>query len=270
MLETLAAGLILALSLTAGQSGGAPGTNNSVTGPAAGQEPNSVQMVLDRLKAEAANLKSYECKVDYIFRQPVFDSAERRKGTLQYARIEDHSYLYIDFTSLQYDQEKEQKHREQYLFDGVWLTFIDHENRNVQRQQIAEPNAPVDAFALVSQRVPIMGFSKIDDLEKQFEIELITPQAPADSSVYQLHMKVKPDSIYKDEYTSMDVQVDKKKALPVKIVAVTTEQDVYEIKLSDPKINENIPKATFEISYPKDYSVETTPLKERRQPQRQP
>ena len=68
----------------------------------------------------------------------------------------------------------------------------------------------------------------------------------------------------------MDVQVDKNRGLPVKIVAVTTEDDVYEIKLTDPKINESIPKATFEIGYPKDYSVETTGLKRDRSSQGQP
>jgi outer membrane lipoprotein-sorting protein len=178
------------------------------------------------------------------------------------------SYLYIDFTSLQYDQDKEQKYREQYLFDGVWLTYVDHQSRSVQRRQITEPNAPADAFALASRRVPIMGFAKVEDLEKQFDIERVS--LPPNDPNYQLHMKAKPDSIYKDDYTTMDVQVNKKQGLPVKIVAITTEKDVYEISLANAKINENVPKSTFEISYPKDYAVETVPLEKNRPPKGQP
>ena len=269
MYRSLTVTLILALSYAAGQASGASEPNRPPAVSAIpGQEPNSVRVVLDKLQGQVNNLKSYQCKIDYVFRQPVFESTEHRKGTLQYARIGDRSYLYIDFTSLQYDQEKEQKYREQYLFDGVWLTYVDHQSHSVQRRQVAEPNAPVDAFALASRRVPIMGFAKVEDLEKQFDIERVS--LPPNDPNYQLHMKVKPDSIYKDDYTAMDVQIDRKQGLPVKIVAETPEKDRYEINLIDAKINESIPKSTFEISYPRDYSIETVPLEKNRSPRGKP
>lgn len=277
MYKSISIALVLALSCAAGQSNNASEPNRPPAVSAAfGQtsassvepEPNAVRVVLDKLQSQVGNLKSYQCKIDYVFRQPLFESTEHRKGTLQYARIADRSYLYIDFTSLQYDQEKEQKYREQYLFDGVWLTYVDHQSRSVQRRQITEPNAPADAFALASRRVPIMGFAKVEDLEKQFDIERVSP--PPNATFYQLHMKVKPDSIYKDDYATMDVQIDKKQGLPAKIVANTPDKDVYEINLTGAKSNESIPKSTFEISYPKDYSVETVPLEKSRLPKGQP
>jgi outer membrane lipoprotein-sorting protein len=266
--------VLLALSLVAGQCSGVSEPNRPAavsatpTPVSAPADANSARVVLDKLRDQVGNLKSYQCKMDYVFSQPVFQSTERRKGTLQYARMEGRSYLCIDFTILQYDQNPEQKKREQYLFDGVWLTYIDHESHSVQRRQISEPNAPADAFALASKRVPIMGFAKVEDLEKQFDIER-TP-LPADASVYQLHMKVKPDSVYKDDYTTMDVDVDKKQGLPSKIHAMTPDKDIYEISLIGSKVNETIPKSAFEISYPKDYSVETIPLEKSRPSQRQP
>ncbi len=263
--------VLLTFSFVAGQCSGisepnrpaAVGATPTPAAPApAAADVNAVRVVLDKLREQVASLKSYQCKIDYVFGQPVFQSTERRRGTLQYARTDGRSYLYIDFTTLQYDQNPEQKKREQYLFDGVWLTYIDHDSRNVQRRQVTEPNAPADAFALASKRVPIMGFAKVEDLEKQFDIERVP--LPVDASVYKLHMKVKPDSVYKDDYTSMDVEIDKKQGLPSKIHAVTPDKDVYEISLMDPKVNETIPKSTFEIGYPKDYSVETVPLEKGR------
>jgi outer membrane lipoprotein-sorting protein len=274
MVRSITVALVLAFAFMAGQCSGIsepnrPAAASPTTVPApAPADANSVRIVLDKLKEQVSNLKSYQCKIDYVFSQPVFQSTERRKGTLQYARMEGRSYLYIDFTTLQYDQNPEQKKREQYLFDGVWLTYIDHENRNVQRRQIAEPNAPADAFALASKRVPIMGFAKVEDLEKQFDIERV-PLA-ADASIYKLHMKVKPDSVYKDDYTTMDVEVDKKQGLPSKIRAVTPDKDIYEISLTESQVNETIPKSTFEIGYPKDFSVETVPLEKGRSSQGQP
>jgi outer membrane lipoprotein-sorting protein len=276
MVKPIAIAAVLAFSCVAGQCSGMSEPNRPAaigSTPAAAPAPakadaNSVRFVLDKLRDQVANLKSYQCKIDYAYNQPVFQSTERRKGTLQYARMDGRSYLYIDFTTLQYDQSPEQKKREQYLFDGVWLTYIDHDTRSVQRRQVAEPNAPVDAFALASKRVPIMGFARVEDLEKQFDIE--RAPLPTDAPVYKLHMKVKPDSVYKDDYTTMDVEISKKAGLPSKIQAVTPDKDVYEITLVDPKINESIPKKTFEINAPKDYSVETVPLEKGRPVQGQP
>jgi outer membrane lipoprotein-sorting protein len=272
MARSITVALVLAFSCVASQCSGVSEPNRpaavGATPAPAPADANSVRVVLDKLRDQVGNLKSYQCKIDYAFSQPVFQSTERRKGTLQYARMDGRSYLYIDFTSLQYDQNPEQKKREQYLFDGVWLTYIDHDSRNVQRRQVAEPNAPADAFALASKRVPIMGFAKVEDLEKQFDIERVP--LPADAAIYRLHMKVKPDSVYKDDYTSMDVDIDKKQGLPSKIRAVTPDKDVYEITMIDPGINQTIPKKTFEISYPKDYSVETVPLAKDRPSQGQP
>jgi outer membrane lipoprotein-sorting protein len=271
MYRSIAVALVLASSCVAGQPQNASQpTRPAAVGATPAQDLNSVRVVLDKLQSQVGNLKSYQCKIDYVFAQPLFDSTERRKGTLQYARIGDRSYLYIDFTSLQYDKEKEQKYREQYLFDGVWLTYVDHKGLSVQRRQIAEANAPVDAFALASRKVPIMGFAKVEDLEKQFDIERVS--RPPNDPNYELHMTVKPDSVYKDDYKMMDVQVDKKQGLPVKIRAVTPkpDQNIYEIYLTDARIDENVPKSTFEISYPKDYPVETVPLEKTRPPKGQP
>ncbi len=241
----------------AGQAGPCPGQ---------AEDPNAIQAVLADLQDRAAGLTFYQSKLDYVVRQPVLESQARRKGTLYYARFDDRSYLRIDFNTLQYDQEKEQKYREQYLFDGIWLTYISYEARSVQRQQMAEPNQPVDAFALVSRRVPILGFSKIEDLQNQFDIELVQPGEADPSAPRQLRMKVKPDSVYKDDYVTIDFQIDNKQGLPTKVAAVTTEQDVHEILLIDARINREIRRNVFAIEIPRDFSVETIPLDKSREP----
>lgn len=220
-----------------------------------------MEAILNKLEARATDLNFYQCKLDYVFKQPLLESQTRRQGTLSYAKLGERSYLRIDFNTLQYDQEEAQPHKEQFLFDGIWGTYIDYQSHSVQRQQVAEPNAPVDAFALVSRRVPVLGFSKIEDLRKQFEIQLTQEGVPASARSYQLHLKTRAGSAYIDEYITIDVQIDKKHELPTKIVALTTEQDVHEIKLMDAKINHRVAKTLFEIEIPRDFSVDTVPLK---------
>ena len=156
--------------------------------------------------------------------------------------------------------EKEQKYVEQYIFDGVWLTHIDYQIKQVKLYQQAEPNEPVDAFELASQNFPIIGFSKVEDLKKEFEIKLVEQQEGEPENFIQLHLKVKPDSIYKDDYTSIDFWIDKKLNLPARIVAVSTEEDIYQIKFLKAKVNKKLNKKVFELKIPKGFTVEKTPL----------
>jgi hypothetical protein len=260
----LMAMLALTFSWTAMPAHGQDETDGCACCQEKTETADPLDTILETLQTKAKGLQHYQCKIDYVYKQPLLESQTRRKGMLYYTKLEERSYLRIDFETVQYDDEKEMKHREKFFFDGVWGTYIDYEGRNVQRQQVAEPNAPVDAFSLVSQRVPVLGFSKVEDLRKQFEIELVTPNAPEAADSHQLHMVVKPDSAYKEDYTAIDCRIDKKQGLPTRIVAVTTEQDVHEIQLIDAKTDQPVARERFAIEVPADFSVETIPLQRNR------
>ena len=79
-----------------------------------------------------------------------------------------------------------------------------------------------------------------------------------------LHLKVKPDSVYKDDYTSIDFWIDKGLFLPGKIVALSTEEDIYQIELLDAKVNEKIDEKVFEFEVPEGFGEpEIIPLKKK-------
>ena len=65
----------------------------------------------------------------------------------------------------------------------------------------------------------------------------------------------------------MDFWIDKELYLPSKVVAVSTEEDVYEIKFLKPKVNKKVGKKVFEFKIPRDFSVEIKPLKNRESPE---
>jgi outer membrane lipoprotein-sorting protein len=223
------------------------------------QDANELDTVLARLQERAASLKSYQARVDYVFKQPLLESQQRRQGTLQYARFDDRSYLRLDFTTLQQDEEKEQRYGQQFFFDGIWLWYIDQQTKTVERRQMAEPNQPVDALALVSKQVPVIGFSKVEDLRRQFEVTLV-PFSKPDAPFYHLHLKVKPDSVYKDDYTTVDLLIDKNIGSPARIDAATVEEDVYEIRLLDPKVNTEVDRNVFKVNIPSGFAVQVVPL----------
>jgi outer membrane lipoprotein-sorting protein len=251
--------LVLFVSLAAGLSWGADANS---AGPACktNSDPNELDRVLKNLQDRAAELKSYQVNMDYVFKQPLLESQQRRTGVLYYAKFDDKSYLRIDFQTLQQDEEKEQIYKQVYLFDGVWLWEIDHQLKTVTHRQLAEPNKPLDAFSLASKHVPVLGFSKVEDLRKQFDVELVRDPQPQPAPRQHLHLKVKPDSVYKDDYVTIDFWIDGKIGLPSQVQAVTPEEDVYVIKLTDPKVNTGLGRKLFQVDIPRGFSREDIPL----------
>jgi len=246
-------------------------------------KPDPVETVLKQLREKTAKLKSYECPVEYEVNQPAFESKTLRKGTLYYNKAGKDSALRINFKTFQQDDEEEEKYIDEYVingnwlakvdykFDGVWLTHIDHQLKTIQCHQLAEPNDPnrsMDPFDLVTQNFPIVGFSKVENLKKEFEIKLVEQKGPDAQKSIQVHLKVKPDSVYKDEYTTIDFWVDKELGLPARIVAIATAEDadlqpdIYELRFVKPKINKKIDKKVFGIKIPKGFGKpEIFPLK---------
>ena len=246
------------------------------------QKDNPLDTLLERLNKTTSGLKSYQSQVEYNFRQPVLESESLRKGVLYYARSDGKSALSINFNTLKQDDEKEQKYIEQYIvldgallthtdqeLKGIWLAHLDHQIKEVKYYQLAEPNDPnksTDVFELAGKNLPMLGFSKIEDLEKQFEVKLIEKKKDEAEDFIQVHLKVKPNSIYKDDYVSIDFWIDQKLGLPAKIVAVTSEPeppfgDIKEIKFLKPKVNKGIDKKIFEVKIPRGFGEpEVLPL----------
>jgi outer membrane lipoprotein-sorting protein len=245
-----------------------------------------VDKILEQLRQKTAELKSYECLVEYEVNQPTFESRTLRKGTLHYKKAGKDSAMRINFKTFQQDDEEAEKYIDDYIinghwltkvdykFEGVWLTHTDHQLKNVQCRQLAEPNEridannPIDPLDLVTREFPIVGFTKVEQLKKEFEIELIEQKGPEAKKTIQLHLKVRPDSVYKDEYATIDFWVDKKLGLPVRIVAVAIaedvglEPDIEELRFIKPKINKKISKKVFGIKIPKGFGKpEIFPLK---------
>lgn len=262
IIGTIAALLLTAGLCSAGQCQKTCETRNPQTSQA---EPDPVDAVLKQLNDKTQELEYYQGKIEYKTLQPLFESETTREGDLYYARFGEESKLRINFQTLKRDDEKEEKYIEQYIFDGIWLTQINYQIMAVKKYQLTEPNKPVDAFEAAGNNIPLIGFTKIENLKKQFEIALVAPKDDRPATFFQLHLKVKPNSRYKDDYVSLDFWIDKTLGLPTKIIAASTEEDVYEIRFLKPRINKKIDKNTFDFEIPKGFGEpEIVPLKEKK------
>jgi outer membrane lipoprotein-sorting protein len=228
------------------------------------QQKSQLDGTLEKLSERAQTLQSYQCDLEYLFSQPLFDSQTLRMGKMYYLRDGRDSMLRIDFNTEKQDEEPAVEYIENWVFDGIWLTRVNHELKQVKMYQLIDPNEfdpneSVDAFDLITEYLPIVGFTKTERLEEEFNIELAEGKSGAP---IELNMKVKPESIYADDYTSIDFSIDRKLYLPVSVTAYSTEEDIYQFRFIEPKVNEGLERKTFKLDIPKDFpKPEVVPLK---------
>jgi len=226
----------------------------------------SLDEILDLLREKTGSLKSYQADIYYLFIQDpeLLDSRTLRKGVIYYQKNKTRSRVRIDFKTRKQDDGKEEKHIEQFLFDGVWLTRIDHQLKTADFYQKAEEKAPVDVLGFISYNFPIVGFSKTEDLRKQFEIKILEQPADPNKPV-GLHLEVKKESVYAQDYRDIDFWIDGRMFLPARIVARSTEDDIYDVRFLNAAVNKKIENAVFTVEIPDSFSKNRHPLKKGRE-----
>ena len=225
-----------------------------------------VDRVLDKVRQAAKDLQSYQCRIDYRVRQPLLESETRRAGDMVYLRQAKGSRLRVNFETLQQDQDPPQPHVEQFLFDGVWLTQVDHTIKTVTKRQMADPNKPADAFDLASRDLPIVGFTGVEDLGRDFEIRILPPlsgqKAPG---VIRLSLKARPESRFYETYRSITFGVDPELWLPAQVEAESAEGDIHQVSFIRAKVNQRVDEAVFDLKIPQGFGEpEIIPLEAER------
>lgn len=226
------------------------------------QKPqDSVETVLAGLTEKTGRLKSYQAQITSTFKQPLLETRTVREGIIYYLKSADENKLRINFQNRKDDDLEPEKDRQEYIFDGVWLTRINYPTSYVEKLQLAQENAPADAMELVGENFPLIGFSNIEKLRNDFDISLVTDSNDvAYKNAVHLKLTPKAQSSYVEQYSQMDFWVDKNISLPVRIQALTAEKDIYDLTFTKIKFNGPIKKDTFKIDYPADFTVEIKPI----------
>jgi hypothetical protein len=226
---------------------------------------DELKQILKHLAEQTDKLQTYQAKIKYLLIQDpeLIDSRTIRTGQLYYKKDQTGSRIRINFETLKQDEADVEKCREHYIFDGVWLTKIDYQLEKVDLYQQAPEDEPIDVFTRISQNFPLIGFSKADAMDKQFEITAVSDLTSCDpNEPIHLRLKVKKDSIYKDDYKIIDFRLDKVTFLPLHIVAVSPEEDIYDIELLDSVLNKKFDNGVFNVETPDHFDKNRHPLKQ--------
>jgi outer membrane lipoprotein-sorting protein len=250
----------ISLFLTAVVSAFACGGDNQTAAPQTGRNL-PLNGILEKMQTAASQLKTLSADMEYLYIQDpeLLDARTLRKGNLYYKAGEEESKLLISFLTSRQDDGEVQKSPEYFIFDGVWLTQIDMKLETINRYQKAPEDKPVGVFEFISHNFPMVGFTEPNKLEKEFFISVPENQ-PADST--HLHLTVREDSVYKEDYRELDVWVDNRTWLPNRLTAWSTQGDFFDLKWIRVQINKKLENDVFTIETPDYFSKNTHPLKE--------
>jgi outer membrane lipoprotein-sorting protein len=215
-----------------------------------------LEAVLKKLNDATDKLTSLEAKIEYLFIQDpeMLDSRTLQKGDIYYAKDKSGSRLRVNFKIRQQDDDKQHPYREEFIFDGVWLTRIDYKLEKIDYYQQAPADRPLDVFEFISHNFPMVGFTDTKKLDEDFNIELIDDKSASSKDLTQLHLVVKKGSIYEKDYKDIDFWVSNKSFLPVRMIAESTEGDIHDTHFLDIKVNKNLKNSVFNVETPNHFS----------------
>ena len=241
--------VLIGIHIIQGYGYGCSGTQPCLDDP---NEQRPISTMINRMQDAAKRLHALECDVIYTFEQPLLESRTVQTGSLYYACDERIDKLRIHFNTIKQDMYEARPNRQEYIFDGVWLTHIDFHLKNVRKQQLAEPNRPIKTLELVKKHFPLIGFGALEALENEYQVSFADDMKES-NGCYHLHLIRKQQSNVSQEYANVELWINPKTWLPDRIEALSVDEELYIIDFIQMKINETLTSDRFDVTIPTNF-----------------
>lgn len=222
-------------------------------------DTNEADRVLLSLNKHVKALETLSAKISYAHSQPLFETESIHAGNLYYLADNNKPRLRINFNNLIQDGQEQKNYREDYFFDGIWLSRIDYQAKTVTKQQVAEPNKSIPPFELVSRYFPIVGFAEPNDLQKVFKLQFFG--ADKIDGPVRFHLIPKENTPFSKDYKSIDFIISAKIFLPTEFNAETVSGEIIKIVFSDIRENKKLSSSIFKQDFPSDFARTVNSLK---------
>jgi hypothetical protein len=187
-------------------------------------------VLLDRLEAAAADLRSFTADLRYHKWDPVLQREEIRVGTIIFqaaAEPPQSRRFAVSFEAL-YRGSRKVEQKRQYIFESPWLVEIDHEAKEFYKRQVVPPGEQRDPLKLGEGPFPLpIGQARQEVLDR-FEVNSI--KVPTNgllnslSNVQGLRLTPRPGTSEAEDYLHVDIFYDDATLLPVGVEAIERQQ----------------------------------------------
>lgn len=239
-------------------------TPPSDVAPHVGEQTSSgdekVDALLDRLEEKGLAIKGLKCRLVYthVMVDPV-ESRKVKEGSLLFARAEPNSRFLIHFGKMIAD-EVVVRSDEYFAFDGRWLVERNDKARTVIKREIAEQGRNRDPFKIGEGPFPLPFGQKRSEILKSFKVTLepFTLGDPLQSQ--HLRCVPRPGTELAARYSRVDIYVDRRLELPVRIVTENARDDSrIEVDFKDIDTGDAPAGSRFLIEEPAGFDVRVEP-----------
>jgi outer membrane lipoprotein-sorting protein len=211
--------------------------------------------ILNRL--EAAGKKYPNVAADVYYRVDMVEAGDTDEfwGKVYYqaATAKTPARFRIHFDVRRQSEGPRTRHVEDYVFDGSWLTVRKQRTREFTRYQTTEPGKRVNALELGRGPFPVPFGQKARTVIKYFAASTRAPAKGDPAGTDYLRLIARPRHARNLSMKSIDMWVDRRMGLPVKIVVVDRSENISTVDFVRKTIRtpKTFPKDTFALPTPR-------------------
>ena len=200
--------------------------------------------ILKILQDRKETLKDFTAAIDYSTDIADIHDISGKRGALNFIIDPARGPIFtVDFTEDTANGKPKRKHHQQVIFDGKEVTTKDFDPKEIMHANMLPAGAkPGDAVSLNGPLTLPIGLD-VEDVIRNFDVTL-RPSKDPNQAVLKLVPRAAGGAPTgggvppKFDFTALEITVDKKLELPVKLVQTEKSRDVTTITLSNPVINQ--------------------------------
>lgn len=253
---------------TASQPASAPSFPGAATAAASAPATSgdaAVDSILDRLEVKGRAIQGLTAQIEYndIRFEPVEDKITKH-GELTFRRLDPNSKFLIVFNETIAGGVKSDR-KEHYLFDGEWFTERSERAKTIIKRQIVPKGKRIDPFKIGKGPFPLPFGQRRAEMLDNFRIVRKPAQPDDPPNCDHLHCEPRPFSELAQKYKRVEMYIDRRLELPVRIeVERTADDNMIDVRFS--RLNPDAAPAAsrFQIDRPPgpDWDVREEPLPE--------
>lgn len=224
----------------------APATQTT-TAPAA--DPAAVK-ILNLLEEAGTKYQTIQGNIEWTIENPVLGDKEVRLGWLAYQAEsrENPVRIRLHFDTLALNDAPRTRNAEDYSFDGEWAIVAKERLRTMDKYQLAAPGERVPFLELGKSPLPPLPFGqKTEKVLKHFAASTRGLKTGEPAGTQFLRLDVRPEFRQDFNFLWVEIWMDPKLQLPIRIVGKEKNKNLQTVALSDIKTNVTLKNEVFDL-----------------------
>ena len=207
-----------------------------------------VDGVLDALEARGKDLKDFSADVTLTSVSERTGESTSQTGKVVYQeRGPGNSRIRVNFDKRKLETGATQQHRVDYLLEEGKLTDRDYQRKLEVKRQVLRPGQKMNLLKLGEGPFPLPIGQPKEEVKKQFEVTKVATTADDPKDTAHLKLVPKPGSQFEKRFRQIDVFVDPKTSMPVRIDTSEKPDTARTTELSNIKLNAGVKDDQFTL-----------------------